>query len=604
MTTTGLGTLQHNGVDHGDDEPDDLEMLGLSGPFTGGAVNMLPQLWDVPDLVSFNADGRYTVDPAIYTALNESGGLYYNLMGSAALQYDQSAPPDLHTHLLEMGLESTRYQPYAVVPEESDLQQGALNVMYATGVMFSTHPGLELAYGSRLAALRQFVSRADAALSNRACDNAAVAQAMILLGGLYYSLDDPLKAYKWIMEAFTYCQSLPNYHHVDSSLSEGFPPSNPEQFARDREANWNLRAMAMIYDTFTSLAGSISLFFDETQHRDMLYERRPWETPADALQRERDLRNMREQMPLRSAQFTVFAAYPAAEVFSRSHFVEYPSQAMAIAVQGSCMTRRVMRYKQMHESRRRDHDTTLAGRGAHAVLATLPPEPSMASLHLPMLVWYQNLRQSKHQFPSLADFVDPPTSDMAQGCRRPNQSRSLYNVAIYLSTMAQLHGPPISNPNALYPVDATPNARLVTSRHMLTVVRRALAYTLRGYFAVPPAPAPLAVSPTYPQECIHRPFTAANPAMPIGIAALQPLTMYILIVVSAELTETTAEEMSQRIAREALEDLSTLYLPLLDSQARTSPVDASHARKLRGLAMAIMRGAGWGQTMVDFGGTF
>ncbi|KAJ3161470.1 hypothetical protein HDU86_007252 [Geranomyces michiganensis] len=179
-----------------------------------------------------------------------------------------------------------------------------------------------------------------------------------------------------------------------------------------------------------------------------------------------------------------------------------------------------------------------------------------------------------------------------------------------------------------------------TSREMLTISRRATAHLLRAAYGANnplPRPAPLVVDPcTYPALAAAMPYGAHEdggvPAPPVQIGMLPMVGIGIMLVVQAELGTAVAELLAAKAARESggrgggggsggeknndnnnnnddgddvladrktiksamdmpyadvLADCQEIFLPVLDSQARHSPVDMDYALQIRVLLQEL-----------------
>lgn len=144
-----------------------------------------------------NADlSTFTFDAATYEAFNLSIPPY--LHSPVVPAYNPQ--PDLHTHLRQLGLAliQMEFPSQDSLSATDAIHSAVVNVLYANGAKFSSHPDLERQYGSRLNAVKSFLSKAEEALVARTGDTIATIQSMLLLGGLYYEMDEGWKACKWI----------------------------------------------------------------------------------------------------------------------------------------------------------------------------------------------------------------------------------------------------------------------------------------------------------------------------------------------------------------------------------------------------------------------
>ncbi|KAI8917303.1 hypothetical protein DFJ77DRAFT_340892 [Powellomyces hirtus] len=606
-------------------------------------------------------DFNLTLDGAAYQSLNMDSNMYFSLLSSqhftTQLQHTHNTnipDIDLHTHLMELGTVSEACLPYGPVPQSDRVHPGVRNVLYALGAQISNHPELYKQYGTRQSAVKYFAARSEDAFSDRGQDTPATVQGMLMLGAVFYKLDNGRKACKWIVEACNVCEYMcynrtsTNPVIAKSSLSQPdeapLPHMQVQQdlFALERDIRWNVYAMAIEHDTFCALASTFAFVIDETDVPHMLYERRPWESTRNE-QLERDEKDRERRMKIRHTGLSIFEdqiTAHAAHQLNRAIYQINPSQDTALNMQVAFLLRRVMRFLRAPYLDRPDVDEGHVGRGAAAVLALVPPETDPALLHESLMIWYLALPPQMRMFESLVKFRDattapaPPSSASAPPNKPPGGVGSLHLMFIYLLSLSLLHDN-LCNPSRpehhplhhahhkqrneraaqsnqpqrpLYRIDSrTSHPIRAASRQILTVARRALAYILRSVHLVPPRPAPLVVDPhTYPQENASIPFMSTHPAPPPQIGILPMAGLGVLLVVQAELNNLLAATTHNNdnqvddpaepaataiLVEDAIADCRDIFLPVLDNLARFAPVNMNYAFQIRALCQMLRGGA-------------
>ncbi|KAJ3179810.1 hypothetical protein HDU87_002378 [Geranomyces variabilis] len=601
----------------------------------------------------FSIDGAayqsLNMDSSMYRSMINSS----NLAASYLAQTRTLPSADLHTHLLDLGLIAQAIQPYGSVQTSEGIHPGVKNVLYAMGAQWSTHPDLNREYGSRIGAVKRFLARAEECFAARGCDTPATVQGMLALGAMFYKMDDGQKACTWTVQACNVAEHM-GYNRTayravvkppgaeDSPLSSSSSSSsstavgqNVEEalFESEKDVRWNVYAMALENDTFCALASTFAFTIAEQDVPHLLYEMRPWERTREQ-QARREAQSREERRTVRMAGPTIFdegngGSSSGGGPLPLQRFLASvkPSQDVAFHMQMSFLLRRIMRYLRAPTLVRPDVDEGYVGRGAAACLSLAPPQADANLLHESLMMWYEALPPHCRVWESLAEFRDAPAKRPTHVTASSSPDQDRHCLYVFLLTLSLLHNSPTPAQRRepgqqQYRIDdRRAHAIRASSREMLTISRRATAHLLRVAYAAStlPRPAPLVVDPcTYPAHAAAMPYSAQEghgggggggggvPAPPVQIGMLPMVGIGIMLVVQAELGTAITEHFAAKQRGEdvkppvdqpyadVLADCQEIFLPVLDSQARHSPVDMDYALQIRVLLQELFGNASGG----------
>ncbi|KAI8593407.1 hypothetical protein BDZ88DRAFT_404572 [Geranomyces variabilis] len=597
----------------------------------------------------------FSIDGAAYQSLNMDSSMYRSMINSSDLANSYLAQTrtlpsaDLHTHLLDLGLIAQAIQPYGSVQTSEGIHPGVKNVLYAMGAQWSTHPDLNREYGSRIGAVKRFLARAEECFAARGCDTPATVQGMLALGAMFYKMDDGQKACTWTVQACNVAEHMGYNRTAYRSVIKppgaedgggGSPSSsytavgqNVEEalFESEKDVRWNVYAMALENDTFCALASTFAFTIAEQDVPHLLYEMRPWERTREQ-QARREAQSREERRTVRMAGPTIFDEGKGGTggplPLQRFLASVKPSQDVAFHMQMSFLLRRIMRYLRAPTLVRPDVDEGYVGRGAAACLSLAPPQADANLLHESLMMWYAALPPHCRVWESLAEFREAPAKRPARVTASSSPDQDRHCLYVFLLTLSLLHNSPTPAQRRepgqqQYRIDdRRAHAIRASSREMLTISRRATAHLLRAAYASStlPRPAPLVVDPcTYPAHAAATPYSAQEggggvPAPPVQIGMLPMVGIGIMLVVQAELGTAITEHLAAKARGEdvkppvdqpyadVLADCQEIFLPVLDSQARHSPVDMDYALQIRVLLRELFgsgsSGGGGGEVSI------
>ncbi|KAI8818020.1 uncharacterized protein EV422DRAFT_202907 [Fimicolochytrium jonesii] len=603
-----------------------LDPAAAALPVFAGAGALMTQTQMMPSMDSFNASRFPTFDnsrifelgfnsdtlifdPATFQTLNMDLS-FTSLMMSSALPSPSPPLPDLETHLRDTGYVFGLVVQRGFESQADRVDPDIVSVMCASGAQFSVHPELERVYGSRHRAVKHFAERAERGLSSRVYYGPAKVQCMLNLGGIFFQLGDGPKACKWIREAVIVSEGyyrflVPDRHQVpgnDTSSAqrpvwEILTACRTERCTEsERNVYWETLVMCFMYDTYGMLASKCMPFMDEGNLTLLMYDKRPWENRGQykariAVEQQR-AQMMYGQLNTSLSAFTVADTAGRVERLIQETMFNR-SGGLALIAQGLMLLRTVYRLVRRAPEPKPDpddDDTDPASpwtAPATAVFGAYKVNPTPDLLHETLINWWSSLPPQYRAFDNLTMFLSgsvPPA---------PNApwTESLYSVectTTFLLCLSVLHNyPPTAHFSSTHRItlrkpSSTPQNYpaqecRVDSRTLLTISRRAFAYTLRSLHS-PLIPSPLSVPPTHATDISKIPFTPSHPVISPAIALFPLMGTAALQILLPDLCATTA---TPDLVREAIGDAAGVFLPVLDNTGRHFPVDAHYAEMIR-----------------------
>ncbi|KND02967.1 uncharacterized protein SPPG_08975 [Spizellomyces punctatus DAOM BR117] len=595
-------------------------ILGIGGQeapvFPSLSASPRSKIWELSGLIDSNdAFPSFVFDGETFQDLG------FNIPSPTSTNLTPSYAPsvDLYTHLRHLGsaMRTIELPNAPLVQDANDLYHPAMmNVLYANGAKLSAHPDLITQYGSRANAIKTFVLRAEEALMSKGVDvSVGMIQAMLMLGGLYYELDDGWKACKWIVEACNLC-TIKHYdramHHIGIyAVLHGQDEDPVEKLpAECREARWDTWATALIYDSYAGLASGFPCLIEEADYVELLYDRRPWEDDMGYMSRKR-----REEENQRSR---IASGMPGATIFhdsGMSAMIEglfvgengnhgRPGQAaidFTRMIQICFLLRRVLRHIAQVDGRKGgsslDHDIGLA-RGAASVLSSLPGDNDTRLLHESLVQWFSTLPVSSRGFESLAVFRTGVTGPAAapDGHHWTRNPTMMHSISLFLVALAILHYPRQNiidtqhntTAHKIFRIDSFGTQAIrVSAPQVVTLVRRALTHLFRCAYEdkpIPLSPAPLRTTPDYSNTLRDTPFIPTHPPPPPHLCMSPMMALVTLLIICAELSSPA----SAAILQECLNDVSTVFLPFLDNLGRIYPMSVRYAARVRAVVGGVV----------------
>ncbi|KAI9106076.1 hypothetical protein DFS34DRAFT_602126 [Phlyctochytrium arcticum] len=527
---------------------------------------------------------------------------------------------DLLTHLRDLGLcfhnLTVPNTPFAPNPRDT-FHPAILNALYANGASISSHPDLFTQYGSRWNAMRTFAARAEEALMAKGMEaTTGMTQAMFMLGGLNYELDDGWKACKWIVEGCNLC-TIKQYdrstNHVGIYAILHGQDEEPVNHlsAEFRETRWMTWASAVLYDSYSNLASGFPAVVMETDYPELLYDRRPWE--------DQNFYNERKAREAEADRVRLMTTPPTGSLFHDSGWGSNaeglfrgvgrpPGQSatdMTRMLQVLFLVRRTLR----HVARSKIRVDPVPDRGnlqlgADVVTRMLPLPSEKVWLHESLVQWLSSLPYQCRGFDSLAAFrkgdsVTPaPTDAHYDWMINPS---GIHNLGLVLVSLAILHFPGSKRPTdtltpdpsqqqteKIYRVDSFTGPPIrVTGPQVVTLARRALTYMFKSVHGSRPvalSPAPLRTTPDYAANLRDTPFSPSSPSVPPVLCTSPMIALITLLIVCAELSCPA----SPAILQECLNDVCTVHLPILDNMGRVFPMAVRYAARMRAIVGGVV----------------